>query len=247
MLLPPEGVSELRHCCRPDSNRATSACAVLYRSNRHLHHRLANAHCCAWQSKEYAGERATSAFNDPNASSSLRKNRARDAAALARPLPRYVTSKAGFEPAFPGTKYSKSSPPVFAAQRRRLAGEASNAKPGYGPVRAASPGKPASAVRGKPNCKTNIVVALSNMARHRANPIGSPCHRWTAIARAVPSGRPRAFGRARSLARAPGSGSPVFHFDEQTLLRRTKNPPERRLGRVRETRTFDIAYARSLP
>jgi len=117
MLLPPEGVSELRHCCRPDSNRATSACAVLYRSNRHLHHRLANAHCCAWQSKEYAGERATSAFNDPNASSSLRKNRARDATALARPLPRYVTSKAGFEPALPGTKYPKSSPPALLGER----------------------------------------------------------------------------------------------------------------------------------
>src|SRR2546423_259136 len=40
MLLLPEGVSELRHCCPPESNRTSSACAALYRSNRHLHHRL---------------------------------------------------------------------------------------------------------------------------------------------------------------------------------------------------------------
>ena len=223
-MLLPEGVSELRHCCQPDSNRATSACAVLYRSNRHLHHRLANAHCCAWQSKEYAGERATSAFNDPNASSSLRKNRARDATALARPLPRYVTSKAGFEPAFPGTKYPKSSPPVFAAQRRRLPGEARNAKPGCGPVRAASPGKPASAVRGKPNCKTNIVVALSNMARHRANPdrFALPSvdrDRSRRSLRQAPRFRTRAIARA-----SPGIRVSRFHFAERTALRRTKKP-----------------------
>jgi hypothetical protein len=36
----------------------------------------------------------------------------RDAPALARPIPRHDRSGAGFEPAFHGTKYPKSSPPA---------------------------------------------------------------------------------------------------------------------------------------
>ena len=38
-----------------------------------------------------------------------------------------------------------------------------------------------------------------------ANPLfGSPCHRWTAIARAVPSGRPRACGPRAKARAGPG-------------------------------------------
>ena len=88
MQLLPEGVSELRHCCRPESNRATSACAVLYRSNRHLHH-------C-----HHTGEQAKSVSVAPTQALPRGRTGARDTTALVRPPPRYVTPKAGFEPAF---------------------------------------------------------------------------------------------------------------------------------------------------
>src|SRR5215472_157608 len=53
------------------------------------------------QLQRHAGEQAMSVVNDVNAGASWQKNRTRDATALARPLPRYVAPKAGFEPAFP--------------------------------------------------------------------------------------------------------------------------------------------------
>jgi len=48
-------ISELRHCCRPESNRATSALAVLYRSNRYLHHRR-TAHAGRSRIPAWAGQ-----------------------------------------------------------------------------------------------------------------------------------------------------------------------------------------------
>jgi len=36
----PRAISELRHFSRRELNPASSACAALYRSNKHLHHRL---------------------------------------------------------------------------------------------------------------------------------------------------------------------------------------------------------------
>ena len=61
-------------------------------------------------------------------------------------------------------------------------------------------------MRGKPNCKTNSVAALSNIARRHSEPLI-----WFALSsvsgfRLVPSDRPRASGvRLHTL----GSGSPI--------------------------------------
>jgi hypothetical protein len=58
------------------------------------------------QSERHAGELAISAFSDVNAD--VRSNiAARDTAGLAGPPPRYVTSQAGFEPAFPWREESE--------------------------------------------------------------------------------------------------------------------------------------------
>jgi hypothetical protein len=76
------------------------------RSNRHLHHRLAEP--CASALSWHAGEQAKSASVDVNAGSQpFGRTGARDSTALARPLPRYVTPKAGFEPALPGSEVSE--------------------------------------------------------------------------------------------------------------------------------------------
>src|SRR5262249_17908671 len=53
------------------------------------------------QSKRHAGEQAISVSMTPTQALPRGRTGARDATALARRLPRYVTSKAGFEPAFP--------------------------------------------------------------------------------------------------------------------------------------------------
>jgi len=240
MLLLPEGVSELRHCCRPESNHATSACAALYRSNRHLHHCLANTHRCAWQSKKVAGERAKSVSVTPTQALPRGRTGARDTTALARPPPRYVTPRAGFEPAFPTVRSIRN------LHHQRFRGNG-RMRIGLAAVVSQTMHPPSSPP--KPNCKTNIVVALSNMARHRSEPllvrpaIGGP----RSLAPFPPAGP--ALSDARDRSREPRDpGLPFsFRFAERTALRRTKNPPERWLGRVRETRTFDIAYARSLP
>ncbi len=139
---------------------------------------------------------------------------ARDTTALARPPPRYVISKAGFEPAFPWSEVSEIfTTSVFGRGMRRPKGRHGNEDA-------------SSLVTTQTKLQNEYCRgALEHGAPPKRTPIGSPCDRWTAITRAVPSGRPRAFGRARSLARAPGSGSPVFTslnepcFGEQKTLR----------------------------
>jgi len=105
MLLPlRRAVTELRHSCRRDLNHATSepqSGRRSNRSNRHLHHRHAEVHRCAPAIEKARWRTGDLGLNDANVGASWRKNRARDATAFAGPLPRYVTSKAGFEPAFP--------------------------------------------------------------------------------------------------------------------------------------------------
>ncbi len=101
-----------------------------------------------------------------------------------------------------------------------------------------------------PKSQTNFVAALSQMARRHSEPfIGSPCHRCPAFA-SFPPVRPRASGRARVRA-SPGirvshAGFHRRHF-EQAALRKTKNPPERWLGRVRVKRIVDIALGEIAP
>ena len=155
--------------------------------------------------------------SDANASSSSRKNRSprhdgpREAASTVR------DAKGGIRTRFSnGTKYPKSSPPA-------LSGERSNADWPRG--RRFTDDASAFFTTQTKLQNEYCRGALEYGAPPKRTLIGSPCHRWTAIARAVPSGRPRAFGRARSLARAPGSGSPVFislnepSFGEQKTLR----------------------------
>jgi len=105
MLLPlRRAVTELRHSCRRDLNHATSepqsgrcSTEVTGIFTTAMPKRIAAPR----QSKRHAGEQAISVSMTPTQALPRGRTGARDAAALARPLPRYVTSKAGFEPAFP--------------------------------------------------------------------------------------------------------------------------------------------------
>ena len=108
-------------------------------------------------------------------------------------------------------KYPNSSPPeINAAQLRtkKLPGELRGGRPHLGdevtdPLHHLEHG---AAKRGKPNCETNSVAALSNIARRRSEPLI-----WFALSsvsglRLVPSDRPRASSvRLHTL----GSGSPI--------------------------------------
>jgi hypothetical protein len=104
-------MTELRHFCRRDLNHATSEPqkrAALLPEVTDIFTTALPMHIAAHrQLQRHAGEQAISVVNDINAGASWQKNRTRDATALARPLPRYVVSKAGFEPAFPRCEVSE--------------------------------------------------------------------------------------------------------------------------------------------
>jgi hypothetical protein len=98
----PKSIAELRHFCRRDSNPRPpnrKAGRRSYRSNSHLHHRLADA----WASaiKKHAGERAISVSVTSTPVSPCGKTKAGARAAFARPLPRCVSQRRGSNPLFP--------------------------------------------------------------------------------------------------------------------------------------------------
>jgi hypothetical protein len=103
-----------RHYCRRDSNpRLRTAVAVrrFYRSNRHLHHRPADA--CASAVERHAGEQATSVSVTATQLRFLRKQTAPGRVqALARPHPGACVKGGNRTRSFHGAKYPKSSPPA---------------------------------------------------------------------------------------------------------------------------------------
>src|SRR5262252_4857258 len=108
-----------------------------------------------------------------------RRTGTRDATALAGPLPRYVTSKAGFEPAFPMARSIRNL-----HHQRSLSREMRQSK-----------------------IEKQILSRRSQRRAAIANPSWFALPSVSGL-RLVPSDRPRASG-ARIPARAPGSGSPA--------------------------------------
>lgn len=112
-------LTELRHFSRrelsprpPANNRDRRS----DRSNRHLHHRQADAFESAFDG--YAGERAISAFSDDNTGTVLaNESCAGPRASLSRGRIPVRVSKAGGIPAFLGEKYPRSSPPASVEPR----------------------------------------------------------------------------------------------------------------------------------
>jgi hypothetical protein len=90
---------------------------VFRRSNRHLHHRLADA--CASTIERHAGERAISASVRGNTVSFLAEGKLRRAACgtLARPLPGACVTGGIRTRICHGAKYPKSSPPASVEPR----------------------------------------------------------------------------------------------------------------------------------
>ena len=110
------------------------------------------------------------------------------------------------------------------------------------------PGTRGRAIGAAKDNQTNKSRRLSQMARRRANPRVRPVIGARLVIK--PSFPPTgpALLSARVSARAPGSGSPVPAEPENSCIgarrRRTKNPPERRLGRVRDNGSEEFALRR---
>ena len=175
MLLPLRGaMTELRHFYRRDLNPrppSRQSGAALYRSNRHLHHRLADDDASA--NAKHAGEQAISVSVTSTQALPCRTTGAAALTALARPPPRCVTSKAGFEPALSRSEVSE----IFTTSVGR------------------------AAMR-----QTKITKQVSWRRRERRAAIANPSRfalPSVSGLRLVPSGRPRAFGRAPAGA-SPG-------------------------------------------
>lgn len=128
--------------------------------------------------------------------------------ALARRLHGTCGRRRDSNPLFPGAKYPKSSPSALPARAgmdcpREQARTARPPRESFrfqrGNRSLSPPGCSAAAKHGQ-NSKTNSCRgALQKWRAAIANPfVGSPCHRWSALARAVPSGRPRALDSRQS-------------------------------------------------
>ena len=185
------------------------------RSNRHLHHRRADA--CASTKKVRWGT-GDIGLSDGITGSPCGKPALWRVATLARAPPQCVRQRRDSNRFFQWTKYPTSSPPASVE-----------------PQRSSSPQQ-----------TKNSSAALSTR-RPLRTPRSPLCHRCPAH-RLVPSGKPRALGRARFRA-SPGirvsrSGFRRSKISERAWLRTTKNPPERWLGRVREMRTVELAVMR---
>jgi hypothetical protein len=174
------------------------------RSNSDLHHGPCRHSADAYASavERHAGERAISVSVTPTQVLAQGKNRSPRRNGRARPLPRYVTPKAGIEPALSRVRsirnlhHQRSVEPPVAANRteKKFTRGALNGAP-----QGANPNEVRSA----------IGIRLPPRSLRQA---------------------PRAWA-TRHQARAPGSGSPVPAFAGKSLrraaLRTTKNPPER--------------------
>ena len=172
------------------------------RSNRHLHH-------C-----HHAGERAIPALRQ----SKRRIGLATSPEPATHPLHRADSTVRSIEGGFftaCGVKYPKSSPPAFFGG----IGDDERGRAAVVSMTMHSPSSPP-----KPNCKTNIVVTLSNMTRHQANPLrfALPSVDRDRSRRSLQQA-PRLW-HARSLARARDPGLPFFTSLNEPLLWRTKKP-----------------------
>jgi len=173
---------------------------VFRRSNRHLHHRLADAFASTVEG--YAGERAISASVRGNTTSFHAEEKLRRAACgtLARPLPGACVTGGIRTRICHGAKYPKSSPPASVEPR-----DAANR-----------------------NYKTKFCRGALNGAAV-ANPFWFALSSVSGSSPRSLRQAPRAWARA-SPARASGSGSPVpacAGMFKSSLLRKIKNPPER--------------------
>jgi hypothetical protein len=132
-------MTELRHCCRRASNHATSdrnGGRRSHRSNRHLHHRRAEAHCCASAIEKHAGEQAKSALQQSKRRFGLKPHRSPRRTHPAGRIPRYDRLKADFSPL------------------------------GVRSIRDLHHQRSLAARCGKRNRKTNSVAALGTASRH---------------------------------------------------------------------------------
>jgi hypothetical protein len=216
-------MTELRHCCRRASNHATSGRANgrrSHRSNRHLHHRRPRCLAALRRSDGHAGEQATSAFSESTQVLLAEIPALWRVATLAWAPPQCVTSKAGVEPAFPiGCEVSD----IFTTSVGRAARD-------HDPC-------------GKPDYEIDLRGALK-WRRHVRTPKSSLCHRCPAH-RLVPSGRPRALGRARRPREPRDPGLP---FRRMSRASGNKKPSASRgLGRVRDGRTVDLTSGKIAP
>jgi hypothetical protein len=190
-----------RHFCRRDSNpRLRTAIAVrrFYRSNKHLHHRLADA--CASTIERHAGEQAISASVTATQRRFLRKRSCAGPRASPREAAsRCVCQRRESNPLFPLARSIRNLHHQRWFSRARRANRIEN-----------------KFLRG----------ALNGAAT--ANPLGFALPSVSGL-RLVPSDRPRASRHAPAGA-SPGirvSRSGLRRDVSMSLLRTTKNPPER--------------------
>jgi len=190
-----------RHFCRRDSNpRLRTAIAVrrFYRSNRHLHHRPAEARASAVE--RHAGEQAISVSVTATQLRSLRKRSCAGPRASPREAAsRCVCQRRDSNPLFPWCEVSE----IFTTSVGLAAESAAN------------------------RIENKFLRGALNGAA-TANPLGSALPSVSGL-RLVPSDRPRASRHAPAGA-SPGirvSRSGLRRDVSMSLLRTTKNPPER--------------------
>jgi hypothetical protein len=168
-----------------------------FRSNRHLHHRLADA--CASTIERHAGERAISASVTATQRRSLRKRNC----AGPRASPREAASRCVCQ--------GRDSNPLFPVERS---------------IRNLHHQRRFSRARRQTGLKTNFFAALQTAPLPRT-PWGSLCHRYPAYASFPPTGPALLGTRLPARAPGSGSPVPACAgMFRMSLLRTTKNPPE---------------------
>lgn len=211
-----------RCCCRPCGRAGLEPAwrrSTLPRSNRHLHHRLADA-CAPAIAKSRWGT-GDIGFSEVNSASPSWKTRSRGARRPSQATSTVRASKAGFEPAFPWSEVSEIFTTSVLVEPR---------------------------ASGKPDYK-QILSRRSEPRRNREPPWGSLCHRYPACASFPPAGPALSGTRHQARAPGSGSPVPACAgiFLDEPCFGQQKTLRSGWLGRVRVKRTVDLVYARSLP
>lgn len=197
MLLPLRRArAELRHFSRRDLNPrppSWQAGTALYRSNRHLHHRQADAVASA--ADGYAGERAISASVTTTQNYPCEQILRR---AACKPLPGRIpvrVSKAGFEPALPWRSIRHLH------HQRRLSRQ-DRGKPSYK--------KSIAALSTRRMLRTLWVRSAIGVRLNASFPPAGPAHLGTRLSSASPEIRVSRSGHGRDvwLSRAAGNKKP---------------------------------------
>ena len=169
------------------------------RSNRHLHHRLADA--CASAIERHAGEQAISVSVSQLSVLPAEEPEPWRVADPREAAPRCVTSQAGFEPALSfGAKYPKSSPPAL-VEPQDAANQITN-KFCRG------------ALNGAPLLRTPWARSAIGIRLIASFPPTGPALLGTRLSGASPGIRVSRSGLRRDIS-------------NRAVLRKTKNPPER--------------------